>query len=124
MENILNMGCSLKAIEYLINIQLEENLLANSIYIRSAYDFFNETEYKKEVSSLLRGNNNDNDFLLNTLKSHYELCKSIITSWYGFLLAISDEVIQKTLIRNTDSYNIYCSLVQPSIADGLRATNC
>ena len=111
MGQTSKMGYSLKAIEYLIDIQLKEHLPAEKIYIKMAYDAFAGTNYKNEVSNLLLDYENNNS-LINTLKSHFDLCKSIISKWCGFLLVISDDVISKTLVRNTDSYNIYCSLIE------------
>ena len=100
------MEYSLRTFLYWIELQSKESINADFIWYKETYPFCDFVEYKKEVLEYLVSNNNNN--LNKILKSHLEICDTILE-------------VDKNKLRldtggydsgkyNINAYNMYCTL--------------
>jgi len=99
MESILNMEYSLRAILYLVELQIKEGLMSKFIHYIETYPI-NLAEYKKEVLEYLSKHNTDT--LKKTLSKQVKICNIILEKWNNELRLMNRG--SKEAIR----YDIYC----------------
>ncbi|MBD8387921.1 hypothetical protein [Dysgonomonas sp. BGC7] len=114
MGHIANMGHSLDAIKYIVDLHVA---IGSSpfvdIHIKETYPFFDEDAYKQEVEDYLIKHNND--VLTRILKQHLSTCEQIIEEWEGRLelWEARSRLTDKENGVDIDSnvfYDIYCIL--------------
>ena len=105
MEHISNMGYSLDAIKYIVELEALKGFPSIGIYYKETYPFCDEVAYKQEVEEYVV--KHSNDALRKILKLHLSTCEQIVKIWEEKSRLMKDE---KKVINLDLSYEIHCVL--------------